>query len=65
VYVIDDHNIALQRRVRLGQLTPDTAGIVDGLEEGEKVVIEGVQRARPNTPVTPAPAASIVSRNPH
>jgi len=46
-------------------LTPDTAGIVDGLEEGEKVVIEGVQRARPNMPVTPAPAASIVSRNPH
>jgi membrane fusion protein (multidrug efflux system) len=63
VYVVDDHNIARQRRVRLGQLTPDTAGIVDGLKEGEKVVIEGIQRARPNTPVTPAPAASIVGRN--
>ena len=37
-----------QRRVRLGQLTPDTAGIVDGLKEGEIVVVEGIQRARPN-----------------
>jgi membrane fusion protein (multidrug efflux system) len=46
--VVDDHNIARQRRVRLGQLTPDTAGIVDGLKEGEIVVVEGIQRARPN-----------------
>src|SRR5262245_49734191 len=32
VYVVDDQNIARQRRVRLGQLTPETAGIADGLK---------------------------------
>ena len=37
VYVVDDHNIARQRRVRLGQVTPETAGIADGLKEGEQV----------------------------
>ena len=63
VYVVDDQNIARQRRVRLGQVTPETAGIVDGLKEGEQVVVEGVQRARPNAPVTPAPASSIASRS--
>ena len=63
VYVVDDQNIARQRRVRLGQVTPETAGIVDGLKEGEQVVVEGVQRARPNSPVTPAPATSIASRS--
>jgi hypothetical protein len=26
--------------VRLGQSTPETAGIVDGLKEGEHVVVE-------------------------
>jgi len=63
VYVVDDQNIARQRRVRLGELTPEKAGIVDGLKEGEQVIVDGVQRARPNAPVTPAPVASIASRS--
>jgi membrane fusion protein (multidrug efflux system) len=63
VYVVDDQNIARQRRVTLGQLTPETAGIADGLKEGEQVIVEGVQRARPNAPVTPAPVASSANRS--
>ena len=63
VYVVDDHNIARQRRVRLGQLTPETAGIADGLKEGEQIIVEGIQRARPNAPVTPAPVAAVASRS--
>ena len=63
VYVVDDHNIARRRRVRLGQLTPDTAGIADGLKEGEQIIVEGVQRARPNAPVTPELASPIASRS--
>jgi membrane fusion protein (multidrug efflux system) len=63
VYVVDDHNTARQRRVRLGQLTPETAGIVEGLKEGEQVIVEGVQRARPNAPVTPTPVTSVASRS--
>ena len=63
VYVVDEKNIARQRRVSLGQLTPETAGIANGLKEGERVIAEGVQRARPNAPVTPAPATSIASRS--
>jgi membrane fusion protein, multidrug efflux system len=63
VYVVDDQNIARQRRVSLGELTPEKAGIVDGLKEGEQVIVEGVQRARPNAPVTPAPVASVTSRS--
>jgi membrane fusion protein (multidrug efflux system) len=63
VYVVDDQNIARQRRVRLGQLTPETAGIADGLKEGEQVIVEGVQRARPNVPVTPAPVSSLAGRS--
>jgi membrane fusion protein, multidrug efflux system len=58
VYVVDDNNIARQRRVRLGQSTPEMAGIVDGLKEGERVVVEGIQRARPNSEVAPAAATA-------
>jgi len=63
VYVVDDHNIARQRRVRLGELTPEKAGIADGLKEGEQVIVDGIQRARPNAPVTPEPAAPIGGRS--
>jgi membrane fusion protein (multidrug efflux system) len=63
VYVVDDQNIARQRRVHLGELTPEKAGIADGLKEGEHVIVDGVQRARPNAPVTPAPVAPIASRS--
>ena len=61
VYVVDDHNIARQRRVRLGELTPENAAIADGLKEGDQVVVDGVQRARPNAPVTPAQVVSVAS----
>ena len=63
VYVVDDNNLARQRRVRLGQSTPEAAGIVDGLKEGERIIVEGVQRARPDSAVTPAPASHIASRS--
>jgi membrane fusion protein, multidrug efflux system len=63
VYVVDDQNIARQRRVSLGELTPEKAGVVDGLKEGEQIIVEGLQRARPNAPVTPAPVAPVASRS--
>jgi membrane fusion protein (multidrug efflux system) len=62
VYVVDDHNIARHRRVRIGQMRPDRAAIAEGLKEGEQVIVDGVQRARPNAPVAPAPAMSAASR---
>jgi len=63
VYVVDEHNVARQRRVRLGQTTPETAAIADGLKEGERIVVDGIQRVRPNSPVSPAPASSFANRN--
>jgi membrane fusion protein (multidrug efflux system) len=57
IYVVNDKNIAEQRRVKLGQSTAETAGVAEGLKEGERVVTEGIQRVRPNQPVAPAPAS--------
>ena len=57
VFVIKDKNVAEQRRVKLGQSTPDVAAVVDGLKAGEQVVVEGIQRVRPNLVVAPAPAS--------
>ena len=56
VYVVDQNNVARQRYVRLGQSTPETAAVVDGLTVGERIVVDGIQRVRPDSPVAPAPA---------
>lgn len=56
VWVVGDGNKVGQRRVQLGQSTPDTAVIASGLKEGESVVVDGVQRVRPGAVVNPAPA---------
>jgi len=56
VYVIGAHNRAQQRRIKLGQSTPSTAVVTEGLKPGELVVSEGVQRVRPGATVSPGPA---------
>jgi membrane fusion protein (multidrug efflux system) len=56
VYIVDAQNKAKVRRIQLGQSTPSTAVVVSGLQEGETVIGEGVQRVRPGQPVSPAPA---------
>jgi membrane fusion protein (multidrug efflux system) len=58
VYVVGVGDKAEQRRVQLGQSTPQAAIVTSGLDEGETVVVEGVQRVRPGQPVAPGPATS-------
>jgi len=56
VYVVDAQNKAQQRRIQLGQSTPSTAVVSNGLKEGELVISEGLQRVRPGATVLPSPA---------
>ena len=57
VYVVDGQNRAQVRRIQTGQSTPQTAIITSGLNEGELVISEGVQRVRPGEVVSPGPAS--------
>jgi membrane fusion protein, multidrug efflux system len=56
VYVVGAGNVAQQRRIKLGQSTPTTAIVSDGLKPGETVIVDGIQRVRAGQPVSPAPA---------
>jgi membrane fusion protein, multidrug efflux system len=58
VYVVDAQNKAQIRRVQLGQSTQATAFVLNGLQEGEHVVLEGLQRVRPGEAVAPGPASA-------
>ena len=57
VFTVGAENRAERRNVRLGRSSAETAVIEDGLQGGETVVVEGLQRVRPGQPVNPAPAA--------
>ncbi|WP_246725385.1 efflux RND transporter periplasmic adaptor subunit [Beijerinckia sp. L45] len=56
VYVVDAQNKAQRRSVKLGQSTPAVAAVLSGLQPGEMVVTEGVQRVKAGAPVSPSPA---------
>jgi membrane fusion protein (multidrug efflux system) len=60
VFVVGPDNEAEQRRIQLGQSTPTMAAVISGLSPGDKVIAEGLQRVRPNQPVSPAPASSQI-----
>jgi membrane fusion protein (multidrug efflux system) len=58
IYVVDSENKAQQRRIKLGPDTPGTAAVMSGLSEGERVVVEGLQRIRPGLLVSPTSTGS-------
>ena len=57
VYIVDAQNKAQIRRIQLGQSTPSIAVVTSGLNEGELVVSEGLQRVHPGEAVSPGPAS--------
>ncbi|MBX6742152.1 MAG: efflux RND transporter periplasmic adaptor subunit [Acetobacteraceae bacterium] len=58
VFIVGEGNKAERRNVTLGRSTAEQAVIEQGLEGGESVITEGLQRVRPGQPVNPAPAGA-------
>ncbi len=56
VFIVDAQGKAERRNVKLGQSTPTTAAIESGLNVGDLVIVEGLQRIRPGIAVEAAPA---------
>jgi RND family efflux transporter MFP subunit len=55
LYVVGDGNMVEQRPVELGQPQDDgTIPVLKGLAAGETYILEGLLKARPGMPVTPA-----------
>jgi membrane fusion protein (multidrug efflux system) len=57
VYVIDAEKKTQQRRITLAPSPPGLAIVTAGLQEGETIAVDGLQRLRPNIQVNPVPAA--------
>jgi membrane fusion protein (multidrug efflux system) len=57
VYVVTPDNKVERRQIHLGQSTAALAVIADGVKQGETVILEGLQRARPGIQVAPGPVS--------
>jgi membrane fusion protein (multidrug efflux system) len=55
-WVVDDGNLARVRPVTLGVRRPGEVEVTRGLAAGERVIVEGLQKVRPDAPVTALPA---------
>lgn len=62
VYVVDADNKAQRRPVKLGQSTPAVAAVTSGLQPGELVVTEGIQRVKAGQPVLPSPRTPVAGK---
>ncbi|MBI1842793.1 MAG: efflux RND transporter periplasmic adaptor subunit [Verrucomicrobia bacterium] len=61
VFVIDSNQRAEARPIRVGLRLAGKAEVTQGLSAGEKVIVEGVQKLAPGTPVKLAPAAAAAA----
>ena len=55
VYVVDKDNKVASRTVEIGQPYEGQWVVKSGLEKGERVIVEGLQKVRPGGVVDPAP----------
>jgi membrane fusion protein, multidrug efflux system len=60
VFTVGPDNKAEQHRIQLGQSTPTVASVISGLNLGDKVIVEGLQRVRPGQVVSPGPASALI-----
>jgi RND family efflux transporter MFP subunit len=67
VFVVDDGNVVRQKYVTLGELSGDVRVIKDGLGPDDRVVVNGLMRARAGQKVKPQeqpPAPTAAARGP-
>ena len=59
VLVVDEQNKASVRTVTLGEKADNYVVVLEGLNGGERVIVEGMQKVRPGSEVNPTTAAAV------
>ena len=59
VWIVDDHGNAQQRDVEMGPRIGNGWQVQQGLKAGEVVVVDGLQRLKPGSPVNGTPFAEV------
>jgi RND family efflux transporter MFP subunit len=58
VLVVGADNVVTLRTISPGESVGDLLIVRDGLKPGERVIVDGIQKARPGSPVNPSVAGS-------
>ena len=56
VFVVDDQNKASVRTITVGEQSDDDIIVLSGLNPGDRVVVEGIQKVSPGSEVKPVSA---------
>ena len=64
VYIVNDANTVEMRDIKLGPDKDFDVVVESGLNGNESVIVEGLQKVRPGTPVSPTMAAPVVDARP-
>ena len=59
--VVDDKNMARLRVLKTGRAVGGDWQVLDGLKPGDKLIVEGLQKAQPDMPVTAMPSQTVKS----
>jgi membrane fusion protein (multidrug efflux system) len=61
VWVVDQEGLASQRSVKVGEQNHSNRLILEGLKPAERIIVEGLQKAREGAPVTALTAAQLAA----
>ncbi|WP_292997454.1 efflux RND transporter periplasmic adaptor subunit [Nevskia sp.] len=64
VLVVKEDGSTEYRPVKIGPVVDGLRVVREGLKPGEKIVVNGLQRVRPGSPVTPQPVPMVESQTP-
>jgi len=64
VFVVNSDDVVEQRRLSVGIERNGLVEVRDGLQPGERVIVQGQQRVRPGTKVNPQPLPQAVGASP-
>jgi membrane fusion protein (multidrug efflux system) len=65
VYTVNDENLVVRKNVTLGQRDGVNWVVDSGLEDGDRVIVNGVQKVRPNMPVNATPVEAMPHDTPN
>lgn len=59
VYVVDENKVVLNRSIKVGPTVGQNYVVFDGLQPGEFVIVDGLQKVRPGQKVEPVQAEQV------
>jgi multidrug efflux pump subunit AcrA (membrane-fusion protein) len=61
--IVDKDNVAVSRDIKVGPLFEGSWIVASGLETGDRVIVDGLQKVQPGSAVSITPAAKSMEKD--